>query len=494
MGLLEMLQNGLDPRNMKQVGPAMKEVKGERIPNAALDGPKAAAQAATKGGLMRVLGPAGLAYGAAEGLADSRQLDSEMAQRMLANVPSAQPEATPQGILAQPQAGPGFSAQESLGTQTQPNFSADESMTTQMVPNPQAPQAPQGLVGQQAAPQTPQQAAPKELPPELAKQISGLQQAQQQRQVEQTRQQLEAGTIKGLQTGETSVSKLAQGIVQADAQRSGNTSMTPEQTAKAVTAEVATLKSMEPSDMARYVSYALIAGGLLASILDKSGRTADAFSQSFNRQLDRNLAAGKMQFEQKLAMQKAAQEERKINIDEKDVNSKIDDRVVSQKNAVRGLDQGDSRLEISRDEVGISRQKMENDLTLGTQRNGIMAQGNALQANNQAENRAVDRERIASQEGIAARRLAAAGASEKGVPLSYKDSKEVVDQVYKGTGQKVDGPLRDQLAARLPTLQKKFPQLSQSELVRLAEGEISTTTDPAGWFTDPKVRQKKSVE
>lgn len=122
------------------------------------------------------------------------------------------------------------------------------------------------------------------------------------------RQQLEAGALNGLSTGAVSRPQMAEAIVQADAQRAGK-ELNPAQTKAAVTQELTAMKGMDNKDLSRYVSYALMAAGVLAAVLDKSGRAGDAFSNSFNRQLDRNLQAGLMNQKQQQAANKLAMED-----------------------------------------------------------------------------------------------------------------------------------------------------------------------------------------
>ncbi len=123
---------------------------------------------------------------------------------------------------------------------------------------------------------------------------------------EAQRQTLESGALQGLTTGEVSRPKLASAIVEADAQRAGK-DLTPDQTKSAVTQELTAMKTMDNKDLSRYVSYALMAAGVLAAVLDKSGRAGDAFSASFNKQLDRNLAYGLQNQKTQAAANKQAQ-------------------------------------------------------------------------------------------------------------------------------------------------------------------------------------------
>ena len=58
---------------------------------------------------------------------------------------------------------------------------------------------------------------------------------------------------------------LAEAIVEADAQRAGEQLTPPEQSKQAVQQELTSMKTMDNKDLSKYVSYALIAGGVLAS-------------------------------------------------------------------------------------------------------------------------------------------------------------------------------------------------------------------------------------
>lgn len=345
-------------------------------------------------------------------------------------------------------------------------------------PNPNQPQA---------QPQAPQ------LPPEVQKEMQEVQVAQQRRQTEATRQTLERGVTEGLKTGQTSVSELAKGVVQADAQRAGK-QLTPEEEKKAVVAEVQTLKSMPQSDMSKYISYALVAGGLLAAALDKSGKAGDAFSNSFNKQLDRNLAAGKMSMDFAIAQRKAGQEDRKINTTEKDVESKIEDRTVNQGLVGRKLDQGDRQVAVAEGNLGVNQFKANTAASQGAQKIGLMASGQEVTKRGQDLNYQLGQDRIKAADARAAAKLKAAGNAAKGVPMSYKDSKEIVNDVYKAQDLNIEDSTKSQIAARLPTLQKAYPEMSASELIELAQGELDVERKSPMVYGNDTVRVRKPKE
>ncbi|UMO76451.1 putative structural protein [Pseudomonas phage BroderSalsa] len=335
---------------------------------------------------------------------------------------------------------------------------------------PQAPEAPTGILPGQAQDQV-QGVDPQADGSELA-------QAQEARKLEAARQQVKAGALEGLRSGEVSVSQMAKGVVEADEQRSG-TSLNPEEKQKAITSEIQALKTMDKSQMAEYVSYALIAGGLLASVFDKSGEAGRMFHDSMNKQLDRNLAAGKMAASQKLAEQKAAREDRDLERKEKDTESNIKYRGLMGEQGERKLDQGDRGLD--QGDTRISNQAAQAAASLGVQqqRNQITMRGQDMRASQAEAKLAAAKEKAAT--------------SDKGVPLSYKDSKEVVKDVYKSQGVDADSKLQGQIASRLPTLMKKYPQMSAQELVELAQGEVQVETEK-GWFSDTTRIKKPKVE
>lgn len=297
-------------------------------------------------------------------------------------------------------------------------------------------------------------------------------------QVEAGRQRIEAGTLKGLQTGQVHVSQLAQGVVQADAQRAG-TQLKPDEEKAAVTAEIAAMKTMDKSDLARYVSYAMVAGGLLAAVFDKTGEAGAAFHDSLNKQLDRNLAAGKMAFDQKMAQNKDARENRKVDINETDVNSKVEDRKVNQEQGAQRIAQGDQKIGIMEADSRTKAFAANSSASNARAKLGLLGEQLEIQRGEAASKQAYRQSKIDNP----------SGGQDKGVPLSYKDNGALVKDVFKSQGLKVDPALQSQIAGRLPTLQKKYPQLSQAELVELAAGEYDTETD-VGWINDT-VRIKK---
>lgn len=200
---------------------------------------------------------------------------------------------------------------------------------------PAVEQTPMGPVAQ-AAPTTPSQAA-----------------ATTVQQMEGQRQTMEDQTVKALETNQISRPQAAQAVVQADAQKAGK-ELTPEQNKQAVATELANMKSMDNSQVGKYLSYALVGLGLVGSVLDKSGQTSQNFSNSFNKQLDRNLAQGK------------ANQAARIKQAEMEAAAKQNE--IKNAQGDRRLDQGDTKL---KQDLGIAegRQRVaEGGLKLGYDR------------------------------------------------------------------------------------------------------------------------------
>ncbi len=374
--------------------------------------------------------------------------------------------------------------------------------------------------GVEQPPQVPQTPQPPQAP-KAPKETSVEQEVQQQTQtlgdpaVEKQRQVVEEGTKAGLRSGEVKVSELADGIVRADNERAGK-QLTPDQHREAVAEEVKALKTMNQDDMSRYVSYALIAGGLLASALDKSGDSGRMFHESYNRQLDRASEAEAASLANLVAQQKLALEERKVDITGADVSSKIENRGTLADLKGREVDQGDVRL-------GQSGQRIKDQREIGLGQLGVSqgqlgvasrrADTQARQANIAAETNRLRGEDWKHKQDIASRRLeldkkkykatpqAATDKWEKGATLSTPDAKELVKTYYDSQGYTAKPDFLAVAAARLPVLQNTFPQNSIPELLEMLNNELGAgsenpRTEVEGRYfgRDPFIKMKNLQE
>uniref|UniRef100_A0AAU6W0D1 Virion protein n=3 Tax=unclassified bacterial viruses TaxID=12333 RepID=A0AAU6W0D1_9VIRU len=437
------------PRNMQQVAPAMKEVFGERLPNAALEGPAdAAGQAAKRGLLSRVLGvaagPVGVGVQAATHAGDLNEGEDAIVKQRQDAERDAYYTANPQEARDAMSYGQGVGQR---AAQAGINYAYDQTQK-----GDQGSGDGKLLMTQETktAPTTP------EVPPEVVEHAK--------KQTEAKRQVVQQGTVKALQTNQVSRPELAEEIVKADVQRTGK-ELTPDAFKARVAEETSNMKSMDNNDLSRYVSYALVAAGLIASFADKSGKAGDAFSASFNRQLDRNLQNG-------------------IN------NSKIQAKATenAQKNAIktyelkqgdRKLDQGDKTL--ANDEKRTDGQLgfWKDSADLGRERIAVSREGNSIQAANANATNGLrsaqmdlnrelaaqrqqnsDRDFGLKKESLAIRKAKAdaAGDSFKAPEISSKAAQDLVASRAKGTGIPIAKSALPQVAEQLRVLIKDDPR------------------------------------
>lgn len=295
---LRAQQQQVVSRNMKQIGPAMREIFGERVPNAALEGPaaEAAGQGAKRGLLSKILGVAGgpVSTGAQAALYSPTLNDGEDDI-----VKDRQTQERIAGMNADPESAMG--AAQFGNDVAQRTLNAGLGRTT---PSPYA-----------MNPQEQPQAAPQQDPEAVAQQVE-----QEKQATEAKRQVVERGAVEALRTNQVSRPQLAEEVVKADLARKGETA-TPDELNQLVQKETVEMRTMDNKDLSKYVSYALIAGGIAAAFMDKSGKAGDAFSAGFNKQLDRNLVQQKMkaaqqqqEVENKQNLYKIGQKDKEIGI------------------------------------------------------------------------------------------------------------------------------------------------------------------------------------
>lgn len=400
-GLIEFLGKATN-----EVGPAMKEVFGERVPNARLTGPtQAATQAAPNVGLLRGLLSTASAPLAALTVADAA--GTLQGDRPINRNPRMQYQ------LGMDQA------------KYEPNDirERDGSVTPSAVPKGIQKEVQQAAVQEKAA------------------------------QVESQRQVVEAGAKEKLRTNQLSRPKAAEEVVKADIQRSGE-KVTPEEFKTRVKKEAASMKTMDDDQLSKYLSYALIAGGLIASHLDESGNAGKAFAGGFNAQVDRNQQMAMFKEKERAAAEaaasKAALEERKLGIQEADVNSKITKR--------------DSDAKTAETKTTALLDKWENEARIANEKLGAY------------------RERTAATAG-------GSGSQVKGTPLSDKDNLAALDAYADAKGIEIDPAAKASLATQLKFLQKEKPGSTMEKYVQYIFSKGGYTQTPAvdnwGPFNDP---------
>lgn len=409
-----------------RVGPAMREIFGERVPNAAIEGPAAEAggAAAKRGLLSRFLSAAGgpVSTGAQAALYSPTLNDGEDDQ-----VRDIQTQERLAGMQADPESA--RSAAQFGGDVAQRTLDAGMQRTT---PSPMAMQQPQ-------------QAAPQQDPEAVAAQVE-----QEKQQTEAKRQVVERGAVEALRTNQVSRPQLAEEVVKADLTRKGETA-TPDELKSLVQQEATEMRTMDNKDLSKYVSYALIAGGIAAAFMDKSGKAGDAFSAGFNKQLDRNLVQQKMkaaqqqqEVENKLNTYKIGQTDRKINIDDRNAannerktegvlgNYETQAKLGEDRNNIARLQVGatsanaaasngirSAQLDLNRELAATRQANADRDYKLDEQRVGILGQ----KANAAGGVKAPDFSSTAANEMV--KRVA----DESGTPLSKGAQAAIAEQV-----------------------------------------------------------------
>lgn len=447
---LRAQQKQVATRNMKQVGPAMREIFGERVPNAALEGPaaEAAGQGAKRGLLSKFLSVAGgpMSTGAQAALYSPTLNDGEDDQ-----VRDIQTQERLAGMQADPES-----------ARSAANFGNDVAQRTLDAGMQRTTPSPMAM-------QQPQQAAPQQDPEAVAQQVE-----QEKQATEAKRQVVERGAVEALRTNQVSRPQLAEEVVKSDLARKGETA-TPDELKQLVQKETVEMRTMDNKDLSKYVSYALIAGGIAAAFMDKSGKAGDAFSSGFNKQLDRNLVKAKLvasqeqqAVENKLNTYKIGQKDREIKISDRnaDTNERKAEGVLGNYETQAAL--GRERNEIARAGVGASSANASATQGLRREQMDLNRELFNLRKSDSDRNYELNKEKV----GILGDKAAAAGGL-KAPELSSKDANEMVKRATEEAGTKLT----------------KGAQAAVSEQVRILQ-----KNDPAGFARDPAGTIQKAIQ
>ena len=400
----------------------------------------------------KVLGPLGIAYDLANPEAVGEGSELSPAQREAKN-PGEREDA--QAYARRVQENARQAVREASGANSQSLLYSDEFLDSpgnvaaaveaeQAVQAPPVERTPVGPVAQ-SQPVTVEQAA-----------------AATAQQRESQRQTVEAGAQQALLTNQVTRPQLAQEIVTADAARAGK-QLTPDQSKAAVTEELGMMKGMDNKDLSRYVSYALIAGGLAASFLDKSGKAGDMFAASFNKQLDRNLASGIANKKNAAAVAKQAQDLQiaLIKAQEASRGNDIREKSVDQTGRYQEgqLEVAEDRTEIQRGTLGLGYAKEGRQASQGAAGLGLRAQ--ALELQRELGTRNLDLKEEANTLKAAGAAIKAAKGS-PGVPLTEKGAKTVVSDFANQQGFDLDSNARSALASQVQQASKNDPEWAKN--------------------------------
>lgn len=290
----------------------------ERGPSVAQAAAPEAAQAAGRGILGRaggaIFGPLGLGVQAAFTPGDLGDGELTAAQQQ-AQATQAVENMGPEAALSAAQF-----AQDASQNAVDNKFGGPQG--AELLQVPQEPEPEMQMDAPQQSPMEIPEAAPQAAPeptPEEAK-ASAEEQAQAQ---EVERQTVEQGAVEGLRTGQVSRSELADAVVDADAARNG-TQLKPEEKQAKVAEELTQMRTMGDSDLAKYVSWAIMGVGLVASVMDKSGETGRYFADSYNKELDRQAQYGAMLNKNREAALDRQLKDREVTVKEKTGDSTVE--------------------------------------------------------------------------------------------------------------------------------------------------------------------------
>lgn len=452
---------------------------------------KEAAKGASKlSKFAKVAGPAGFVYDAVnpEMLGDAELTPAQQAMMARGAVQNMGPEAAQSAVqfgsdVANRTLDAGLGRDQGVSL-LDPNAVQEEPPQQSPTEAPPVEQTPVGPVAQ-AAPATVPQAA-----------------AKTAQDMETQRQVVEQGALKGLSTGAVSRPEFATQIAQMDAQKAGVT-LTPEQLKAASAVELTNMKSMDNAEVSRYISYALAAAGILATVFDKSGKAGDAFSASFNKQLDRNLQGG-------LAAQKNAAAAAKQAQDLKIALANIG---ISQQNADTRSRSADSTAEYQ--QGSLDQRRQSDAARLGATYAGIEAANARAGSSNSLQIRRLDQDQAQYEESKKlekekfefdkkykqnqnAIRAAEAAAKKggKGPDLTTKDSEGLVDAALESQDLNIGKAAKKAIAQTVRVVIKNDPGAFAANPNGVIMGIVNQQKgpykkSPPGLFGDPTVEQRK---
>lgn len=385
-------------------------------------------------------------------------------------------------------------------------------------PNAQAqlpPEVEQAALAQPATKDTPVGPAAPAQPVNPEQQV-----AAQTAQQETVRQATEQASVQALTSGQLTRPKAAEAVVQADAKRAG-VELTPEQSKKAVQEELTNMKSMDNSQLGKYLSYAAIAGGLIASFMDKSGAAGAAFAGSFNKQLDRNMTTGmaqqkaaaakaKFEAEQKLERDKLQRTDRSLDIREKGVEqtgeyqqgqlelggerNQISREGQASTNAYRGASLGLRQQAMQQRQQEAARDQANWEKMFGFRE----TEAQRDQRNEEARiGQGAERVRQGNENVLINAKRAASGAAGKGIDITAKDAREAIKATAEAQGVDLDKAVLENAAQQFRARVKNDPKAAQSNTAGIINDilngeQFKATPGKKGliWDSDASIKLK----
>lgn len=341
-------------------------------------------------------------------------------------------------------------------------------------------------------------------------------------QQEAERQAVQQDLQKKLSSGDISRHDAAKQVVKADLAREQKV-VTPEKEKELVAAEATNMKTMGDSDLSKYVSYALMVGGIASIFLDKSGQAGKGFTGAFlqaqQQKAAANAAAIKARAEYSKEQRKEALERDKL----KETSRRNGIYEVATNNT--GEYQAQS-IGVKKEGLLVQKENKATDVAIAKARmasaDNRAAASNSLardrfdqaerhfQANQdfKSEDLKLDRSKFESDEAYKAATLtdkrnntlirakvATAAAGNKGIELSTKDAADVVDKTLESQGLNVDAGAKAALAQTVRSEMKNNPEAAKDPVGTVArilsEQADRYESSPGGSWLNGSTKVKK---
>lgn len=350
-----------------------------------------------------------------------------------------------------------------------------------------AQNASQAIPAGVAAPQGQPQAQPPQAPPQQPQAPQGPNPAvvaAQKAESERKRQTIEAGALHQLESNQLSRTKAAEAVVQQDLERQGINAK-PQERQRLVAQEVSSMRNMSNPEMAKYLSYAMLAVGIGASIADKSGK---AFNNFATAGMNAYSAA-----QQRQLSQAQYQQEYQLKLAEQNRKNRDTDSNVGYREGTLGLKRDD--LNLDRDKFGFDKEykgtildQKDRALGQGDIRNGIAAGGLGVAQQRlglQAQGLELQKQRLQSQnakDAAAIKKLEAIDVPD----ISQKDMVTGVSGYLKDKGYKATPGAESTVADQVIRWRKTYPNVPTRQLIEKAADKVGLKYDDSSWIGSDK--------
>lgn len=311
----------------------------------------------------------------------------------------------------------------------------------------------------------------------------------------QRRSIITRGAYQQLQDNNLSRPEAAKAVVEADIQRTGQDLSDKEKAAR-VKEETKAMRGMDNESLSKYLGWALVGAGLIASAVDDTGMAGEQFAGSFNKQLDRNQQLEMFEAEARAKAEanaaKNALEERKIANKERDTDSNINYQQ-------RRLGQYDDANDLAK--AAEARRASTAAASLGIQGQGLLLRQQELKAANadRAAQLDISRKRLENQIADTQSKIQqrANGGDSGGVTLSDKSSDAIAKDFLKSQGIDPGKGVLSTFSGQIKNAVKSNPRAFQENPKAVLGGLLNSPTYKATagkkglvWNDNPKIEIK----